>query len=93
MPYIKQEHRDRVDTQIKQLINAIDTIENKDSDGVLNYVISRLASETMGDVTKYSVIARIVGLFECAKLEFYRRIAGPKEDKAITENGDVYGPT
>jgi hypothetical protein len=32
----------------------------------------------------------VVGVLECAKLEIYRRIAAPYEDKKIVENGDVY---
>lgn len=32
----------------------------------------------------------IGGAIECAKLEFYRRVAAPYEDKKIAENGDVY---
>lgn len=31
----------------------------------------------------------MVGVLECAKLEAYRRIASPHEDKKIDENGDV----
>jgi hypothetical protein len=38
----------------------------------------------------YSIINDIVGVLECAKMEFYRRVAVPYEDKKRTENGDVY---
>ncbi len=30
-------------------------------------------------------------VLETAKLEFYRRVAGPYEDAKISENGEVYG--
>lgn len=36
-----------------------------------------------------SSIEGLCGPFEGAKLEFYRRVAGPKEDIAIRENGDI----
>jgi len=31
-----------------------------------------------------------VGVLECAKMELYRRVAAPYEDKKKEENGDVY---
>lgn len=31
-----------------------------------------------------------VGALECCKLEFYRRVAVPYEDRKIKSNGDVY---
>jgi hypothetical protein len=31
-----------------------------------------------------------VGAIECCKLEFYRRVAAPYEDRKIKTNGDVY---
>ena len=39
-------------------------------------------------------INEAVGALECAKLEFYRRLAGPCEDRKVAENGDLteYGP-
>ena len=30
-----------------------------------------------------------MGVLECCKLEFYRRVAAPYEDIKIEENGDV----
>ena len=40
----------------------------------------------------YSGFARaeVISSLECAKLEFYRRVAVPYEDQKILENGDVY---
>jgi hypothetical protein len=38
----------------------------------------------------YQTINDIVGALEGAKLEFYRRVAVPYEDKKIIENGDVF---
>ena len=33
--------------------------------------------------------SRAIAVFEAAKLEFYRRIAAPYEDRAIAKNGDI----
>jgi hypothetical protein len=38
----------------------------------------------------YKHINEIIGVLECAKQEFYRRVAAPYEDTKIQENGDVY---
>lgn len=39
----------------------------------------------------YVELNEVVGALESAKLELYRRIVGPYEDKKSAENGDVYG--
>lgn len=59
--------------------------------GELNYVLTHTCNaylEMTG--TNYSQINEVIGALECAKLEFYRRIAVPYEDKKLIENGDVY---
>ncbi|MBI9085369.1 MAG: hypothetical protein JEZ11_17370 [Desulfobacterales bacterium] len=38
----------------------------------------------------YAHLNEIVGVFECAKLELYRQLSAPYEDRKIDENGDVY---
>lgn len=40
----------------------------------------------------YGTINDVLGALEGAKLEFYRRVAAPYEDKKKEENGDVYAP-
>lgn len=63
--------------------------------GELNYKITELVDaylEVHGGVN-YSNINACVGVLECAKLELYRRIAAPYEDKKTKENGDVYTVT
>lgn len=35
-------------------------------------------------------VEHIIAAFECAKLEFYRRMAAPYEDTKIVQNGDCY---
>lgn len=56
--------------------------------GDINYSFSRILGSIMGDVS-YSKIALITGVLENIKQEFYRRVAGPYEDKKIVENGDI----
>lgn len=62
-----------------------------DTPGELNYCITMLLIkylDTKG--LSYGTINDIVGALEGAKMEFYRRVAAPYEDKKIDENGDVY---
>lgn len=59
--------------------------------GELQYLIALLINNYVGTMNlSYQTINDIVGALEGAKLEFYRRIAAPYEDKKIAENGDVY---
>lgn len=87
MPYIKQEDRDHIYNDMEGAI----AIVMPDNPGELNYAITKLVYEyhqRMGG--RYQHINDVLGALEGAKLEFYRRVAAPYEDKKIEENGDVY---
>lgn len=59
--------------------------------GELNYLITRLCDEfLMKTAMSYKNINQVIGALECAKLEFYRRIASPYEDQKCRDNGEVY---
>lgn len=59
--------------------------------GELNFKITELISGWFQDNGgKYQQVNDVLGALEGAKLEFYRRVAAPYEDKKIEENGDVY---
>ena len=95
MPYIKQEQRVQVDTQIKELANSIlNTIGDDKTQraGVLNYTITKLLSEvyTLNKV-RYNDLNEIIGMFECCKQEFYRMCITPYENLKLLENGSVLG--
>lgn len=61
--------------------------------GKLNYAITRLCDLYLQDRgVSYDRLNEVIGALECAKLEFYRRIAAPYEDVKIEDNGDVYHP-
>ena len=60
--------------------------------GELNFAITSLIDTYLrgrGGV-RYLHLNEVIGVLECAKLELYRRIAAPYEDRKIAENGDVY---
>jgi hypothetical protein len=48
-----------------------------------------LTYETRTGLT-YETLNAVIGVLECAKLEFYRRVAAPYEDTKIQQNGEVY---
>jgi len=59
--------------------------------GELNYCITRLCDRYLSESKhKYTDYNEIIGVLECAKLEFYRRLIVPYEDQKKEENGDVY---
>ena len=61
------------------------------SNGELNYLITKLGLTYLGKHGKsYNTISDVVKAMECAKLEFYRRVAVPYEEKKIQEYGDVF---
>ncbi len=82
MPYIKQSDRKPFDIDLPKFSTP----------GELNYFISRALIKYMEDknITGYAGYNEVVGVLECCKLEFSRRIVAPYEDRKIAENGDVY---
>ena len=80
MPYISETRRIKIDN--------LDAPENA---GELNYLITTIILHYIHEKgNKYQTINDVVGALEGAKLEFYRRLAAPYEDRKIIENGDVY---
>lgn len=94
MPYIKPEDRKIVDDYMGQLLTHINGhgLFNKDEVpvGWYNYIISRITHQFLiTNGLKYDNINSMIGVLECAKLELYRIIAAPYEDKKILENGNI----
>jgi hypothetical protein len=81
MPYIAQDDRNRIDTG-----------GEPETAGELNYAITLLVDRYLvarGGI-RYAHLNEVVGVLECAKLELYRRLAAPYEDRKMEESGDVY---
>jgi hypothetical protein len=80
MPYIKEHLRD-------QIVRAGDP----SGPGHLNYLFSVIAREYWKNSSgSYADLNDVIGAFEGAKMEFYRRVVVPYEDEKIKENGDIY---
>ena len=87
MPYIAKDRRLYLDEEIDILQ---DKLEQQGSEaGDLNYTLSRLVAHQFWKKPKYVRICMGIGTLMCVALEFYRRAAGPYEDKAIRANGDI----
>lgn len=89
MPYIEKSDRRALDFSIESLAIRLATYD--EVAGKFNYSISKMLDiiiERKG--LNYANVNEFIGALECIKLELYRRIASPYEDKKIQENGDVY---
>ena len=89
MPYIKKEDREFFAPGSESEAGYVTA-----GAGYLNYQITKLCDRFLHHEDRglrYEHINTIIGALECAKLEYYRRIAAPYEDIKIEENGDVYG--
>ena len=84
MPYIP--------TSLRKEVNR----EGPWSPGELNYWITNELLEylarraSLDNGQGYAHYSEVVGVLECVKQEFIRRILNPYEDKKIKENGDVF---
>lgn len=84
MPYIKDKDRQVFEGAIQEINNVMM------NPGELNYVITRLIHGYVNfHGLSYDSLNDAVGVLECAKQEFIRRVVGPYEDIKIKSNGDV----
>lgn len=61
--------------------------------GKLNYKITRILLDSLGENPNYERYNAVIGVLECVKLELYRRMIAPYEETKRAEHGDVYPPT
>jgi hypothetical protein len=87
MPYIAPDRRTQLDGSIAELQTSLRALGN--SEGDLNYVITRLIAAFFLDMSRYAMIARIDGVLGDVGKEFYRRVASLYEDSAFEKNGDI----
>jgi hypothetical protein len=60
-----------------------------EKDGELNYIVTSLVLGYF-QPESYDDCEQAIGLLECIKLEFYRRLVSEVENSKIASNGDVY---
>lgn len=86
MPYIKKEEREKFEKPVKELIELLKKDEENLA-GNMNYLVYRIVKGV--NPKRYKNWNEIIGFLECCKMEIYRRLIGPYEDKKIEENGDI----
>ncbi len=76
----------------KQMRHHIQFGNGPINSGELNYLITSMLIAYLNKLGKvsYQRINDCLGALEGAKMEFYRRIVVPYEEKKMKENGDVY---
>jgi hypothetical protein len=91
MPYIKHDQRKALDPEIDILLRRLLPVGSyAPAPGDLNYVLSRIVWGVFQKFPGYAVANMLVGMLDCVKLEFYRRLVVPYEEEKIKENGDLY---
>lgn len=87
MPYIENNIRPKFEDILTVLKNKLPEIK---TEGELNFFITSILNiylKQKGE--KYATYNTIIGVLECAKLEYYRKRVSYYEDKKIKINGDV----
>lgn len=87
MPYIRPKTRQKYDRVLEELTAILKSLPVEEVDGELNYVVTKILKEVYP--LRYFHINKAIGVLECIKQEFYRRVAAPYEDVKIRESGDV----
>lgn len=92
MPYICLKDREKFDGIIRNAVSAL--TEGQDvgigfTEGELNYLISGITWRLFAKNRRYKVGNALMGVLECVKLELYRRLLAPYEEKMIQNNGDL----
>lgn len=91
MPYIKDETR-KVYLDVREFREQYPKELGRPRDaGELNYMITCILNDYIDKIGKsYTTLNATIGVLECAKQEFYRRVVVPYEEMKCKENGDVY---
>jgi hypothetical protein len=87
LPYIKASNRNKYEKILKALVEILKALPPEEIDGELNYVVTKILKEIYP--LRYFHINKAIGVLECIKLEYFRRVAAPYEDLKIKEAGDV----
>lgn len=89
MPYIAKSERRRLAGLLVPLWDAV--AGQLFTAGQLNFILTKLVlrfARRRGE--SYAGYNEALGVLEAVKLELYRRMVAPYEDKKREENGDVY---
>ena len=87
MPYIPDTQRNDIHNDL--LAEGLDFWPENAAE--LNYIVSELINNFLSQKgLNYSNVNEMIGALECCKMELYRVVATPYEDRKMQENGPVY---
>lgn len=95
MPYIKPEVRAKIIAETTKATTGQVYVSDfvcrvPTTTGELNYLLTRMTHELIKrNKLSYDLINSMIGVLECCKLELYRMVAAPYENKKRMENGPV----
>lgn len=93
MAYVSPELRRTLEPVVDRVIDALRELEldfpESSTEGNLNYIFSRVLADVYHG-GGYKGINDAIGVLECAKLEFYRRVGADVNTVDRQINGDVY---
>ena len=93
MPYIDPACRRELYPHVEELANQISRLPKNARAGATNFAIFMLICDILyngpSSKFKYDDLNEMFGALECCKLELYRRLAAPYEQKAMKRNGDI----
>ena len=91
MPYISSSCRIEVDKKLTEFLSFLGALDSGEFVYILYQLMLWQGSFGGGKdlPANFELGSRVLADVESAKLEYYRRILAPYEDKKIKENGDV----
>lgn len=86
-------------SSIFRVVRDLTTLQHEIAQGVLQNTPSPLCVKIADELCAFKLLHAdavgpndFLGILECVKLEFYRRVGVPHEDIKCEENGDCYQP-
>jgi len=95
MPYIEKAERDKLirntdGLKFSEMSDWWYLVNSPETTGELNFIITKVCHDIIRKHGLcYAVINDLIGVLECCKLELYRKIAAPYEQKKLMENGPI----
>ncbi len=86
MPYIPKSTREKIAEALLPLYDYFSN--NVVSAGDLNFILTKIV--LLKNPLNYKEYNELVGVLECVKQEFYRRVIVPYEELKKEKEGDVY---
>ena len=90
MPYIKQKEREFLAKWLDGLNTVLVDMTNKGkkNNGIVCYVLYKILVDVYAN-SNYEVMSNALKVLESAKLEFYRKIMAPYEEKKMMDIKNV----